>query len=590
MDRRYFLKTVGLGLAATAIPGCANTAEQLVSGKSGKKVNILLIASDDMNYDSPGCFGGKVPDITPNIDRLASQSLRFANAHMDTAVCTPVRSTILSGRYPHRNGALGFYPMNDDVPTLHEVLHKAGFLTGICGKGTINSRGLFYKGPWDFALGGGVDFNYGRKIELFYKHTKDFLERAEKDNKPFFLWVNATDPHRPFATNKHQTPPSRTYKPDEIEVPGFLPDLPKVREELARYFSSVRRCDDAVGETLRALAESDFAEDTIVMFFSDNGMAFPFSKSCCYPFSTKTPWIVKWPGKVKPGSVDNDHFINSIDFMPTVLEATGVPAPDGMDGKSFVPVLLGRKQKGRDSVFTQFDQAGAYPQPDGSRMYMVPIRAAQDKKWIYIFNPWSDGVRVHGSDIYHGLTFPAMQEAAKTDPKIAERIRVAKYRTLEEFYDIENDPHCLNNLISRPEYGIIVDHMRDKLWKYMTDSDDYVLEAFNNRYDKEFVKKFFAKINERGKKAQEKTMRFGYALEHYKSFEDESTTGKFKISLHKPDNFRVEVWTWDSKNLLSKKYTNTKDFVVDISGNPKERYIITLHFDNQVLTRNVTIK
>ena len=289
MDRRAFLKTAGLGLAASALPGCAGTVSRLTNKKPGPRVNILLIGTDDMNYDSPGCFGSRVPDITPNIDRLARSGLRFTNAHVDTAVCTPCRSTVLTGCYPHRNGALGFYPISDDVPTLHEVLHQAGYLTGICGKGTINSRGLFYKGPWDFGLGGGVDFNFGRNIDLFYQNTKHFLTRAQIENKPFFLWVNATDPHRPFATHKHQTPPSRVYRPEEVQVPGFLPDLPKVRQEVAQYFTSVKRCDDALGATLRALEESDFAHNTIVMFFSDNGMAFPFSKLFCYPFSTKTP-------------------------------------------------------------------------------------------------------------------------------------------------------------------------------------------------------------------------------------------------------------------------------------------------------------
>ena len=158
------MKNVSMGIAATVLSGGAKAAEPLEQNSAGTRLNVLLIASDDMNYDSPGCFGGKVPNITPNIDRLAREGMRFANAHIDVAVCTPCRATILSGRYPHRNGTLGFYPMNDDVPTLNEALTKAGYLTGLCGKGTINSRGMFYKGPWDFALGGGIDFNYGRMV------------------------------------------------------------------------------------------------------------------------------------------------------------------------------------------------------------------------------------------------------------------------------------------------------------------------------------------------------------------------------------------------------------------------------------------
>ena len=498
----------------------------------------------------------------------------------------PPRLPFLTGTFWQQKMSRPHHSFPNDICDCWEMdRQQAGYLTGICGKGTINSRGLFYKGPWDFGLGGGVDFNFGRNIPLFYQNTRNFLRRAQEQNKPFFLWVNATDPHRPFATHKHQTPPSRTYQPDEIEVPGFLPDLPPVRTEVAQYFSSVKRCDDAVGQTLKALAESGFADDTMVMFFSDNAMAFPFAKAYCYPFSTKTPLIVKWPGSVKPDRVDQDHFINSIDFMPTVLDAAGVPAPEAMDGTSFLPALLGRKQPGRGTVFTQLDQAGAYPQTDGSKMYIVPIRAVQNKQWIYIFNPWSDGIRVHGGDMYHGLTFPAMQQAAPTDPTIAQRVRMAQYRTLEEFYDLENDPHCLHNLMARPDYAAVIDNMRARLRQYLTGSNDYVLPAFDHRYDQDFLRQFNVRINQQGRAAQNKTLRFGYALQHYRSFQDESTTGQFKISLHQPQNFRVEVWTWDNRNLLSKKYTHTQDFIVDLSTHPKGRYIITLHFDNQVLTR-----
>ncbi len=596
INRRHFLEYCGGGLASLTLSGCRSVWPH---GQS-RRPNILLITADDMHYDSLGCFGSKVPDITPHIDQLAREGMRFTQAHVDTAVCTPCRATVLTGRYPHRNGALGFYPINPGVPTLNEVLHQAGYLTGICGKGTINSRGLFYKGPWDFALGGGIDFNYGRHVELFYTNTKSFLDRAKNESKPFFFWINSTDPHRPFDNskkhnylphlNRHSSIPSRLVTPDEVDVPGFLPDLPEVREELARYFSSVKRCDDAVGETLRALAESGLAADTMVMFFSDHGMAFPFAKSCCYPFSTKTPLIVKWPSQVRPNRVDKDHFINSVDFMPTLLDIAAAPAPDGMDGQSFLPLLLGRKQRARDSVFTQFDQAGDYPLIDGTKAYIMPIRTVQNKKWCYLFNPWSDGSKHHGGDIFFGLSYPAMRERARTDPQMAKRINVALYRSLEEFYDLEQDPNCLNNLIDNPEYRVALDTMRHELRQFMVDSDDYVLEAFDHRYDKDFLKNFNAQVHQQGKEAQEKTLRFGYALEYYKSIEKETATGQVKVSLHKPEDFRLEVWTWLSKKVLAKNYTDTQDLVVDISGNPKGTYMITLHFANQVVTRSISFK
>ena len=150
--------------------------------------------------------------------------------------------------------------------------------------------------------------------------------------------------------------PSRPFWPSEVPIPGFLPDIPEVRQEIAEYYSSVRRCDDVVGAILDALEASGQAESTLVVFLSDHGMALPFAKTNCYRHSTRTPLIVRWPERVKANTVDQDHFVSSIDFLPTLLEACEVSAPDGMDGQSFLALLHGEPLEGRDRVFTQFHQ------------------------------------------------------------------------------------------------------------------------------------------------------------------------------------------------------------------------------------------
>jgi hypothetical protein len=199
--------------------------------------------------------------------------------------------------------------------------------------------------------------------------------------------VNSHDPHRPFHVPGKKygesEEPSRTYAPSEVEVPGFVPDLPGVREELSYYQNSVRRCDDTFGRVMQALDEAGFRDDTLVVFLSDNGIAIPFAKCNVYLASTRTPWIVRWPGVVKPGASDRQHFISGIDFFPTVLEALDLPVPEGLDGTSFLPLLKGGSQEGRDMVFTQIDmKAGGDA---------VPMRCVQDEHYGYIYNAWSDG-------------------------------------------------------------------------------------------------------------------------------------------------------------------------------------------------------
>ncbi len=247
---------------------------------------------------------------------------------------------------------------------------------------------------------------------------------------------------------------------------------------------------------MRALRESGQAENTLTMFLSDNGMALPFSKTNCYLHSTRTPWIAVWPGKIEPGTVDNRHFISGIDFMPTVLDAAGLVQTEGTDGFSFLPILLGRRQAGRDEVFTQFHQTSARNR--------YPIRCVQNDRFGYIFNPWANGERVFKNESQSGLTFKAMQAAAKTDPKIAARVKLFQYRVVEEFYDFANDPDALHNLSDYARYKKELDKMRKELLKWMKRTNDSALEALKNHNSPVALKKFMAEQDAKAGQKQRK--------------------------------------------------------------------------------------
>jgi len=487
IDRRGFLKRAGVCAAALA----CGRARMSMAAAAGKRPNVLLITADDLNCDSVGVFGCKTPEITPNLDRLAGQGMRFTRAHVTIAVCQPCRSALMTGRYPHRCGGEGFHRITKpEVPTLWERLAEAGYRTGILGKvGHSTPKASIRQ---DMAHGAG-ELGAGRDPSLYYKHARQFIERAAKDGRPFFLMANSHDPHRPFSGSDQEkarfkarkpTPPSRTYRPDEVEVPGFLPDLPQVRREIAEYYSSVRRCDDTVGAVLKALAEAGQQANTLVVFFSDHGMALPFVKTNCYLHSTRTPWIVRWPGKVKPGSVNKEHFISGIDLMPTILDAAGLTQPKGMDGFSFLPLLSGGKQDGRTMVFTQFHQTAGRGR--------FPMRCVQNERFGYIFNPWSDGKRIFRNESQSGRTMKAMQRAAATDPKVAARVKHFLYRTVEEFYDFAKDPDALHNLIDDPRYGKQIADLRGELERWMQRTGDPALEALRNRGSREALRKFMA--------------------------------------------------------------------------------------------------
>ena len=466
---------IGIGLLV-----CAAQAQQPAPVA---RPNVLLIVADDMNWDSPSSFGG-LDGLTPNIDRLADGGMRFWHAHVNVAVCTPSRSVMLTGLYPQNSGVEGFQQIRPGTPTLSGVLSQVGYLTGTIGK-PLGQQEVFRWGVTYRWQGAGDEDMWGRDPAIYRSFTKSFLSTARESGQPFFLMASAHDPHRPFAKselerlrfgkqNYERAEPSRTYRPDEVNVPGFLPDLPQVRREVADYFSSVRRFDDTVGAILSELRLAGFEQDTIVVFLSDHGMAFPFAKTNCYPQSTRTPLIVRWPGRVEPRSVDREHMVSTIDLAPTILEAVGVRSSEAkFDGRSFLPVLGGRKQDGRDVVFTQFNHI------HGRNPY--PMRAVLTKSMAYIFNPWSDGRREYRAEPLNGLTFRAMQEAAADDEAIAARVGHLQFRSVEELYDRTADPHSLRNVLNEADYQSRLDDLRRRLRRWMVETNDSATQALDQR-------------------------------------------------------------------------------------------------------------
>lgn len=448
-------------------------------------VNVLLITADDLNYNSLGSYGNTIDKISPNIDRLAQSGIRFTNGFVNIAVCQPSRQSIMTGRYPHNNGAPGFDPLASDVITLQEQLNKAGYLNGILGKEIhLKPYDKFY---WDYFIREGdlsSGLGIGRDPDLYYNYSLEFFNKSKKEGKPFFLMANSHDPHRPFADSEQEKAMwgddlplfTRKILPEEVTVPAFLPDIPEVRLEIAEYYTSVYRLDQTVGAILDALKESGQADNTLIMFISDNGMAFPFAKSNCYLNSNKTPWIVSWPGEIEAGKVDSTHFISGIDFMPTILHALHLPEVEGMDGTSFLPVLKGKVQKNRRAVFTEFHRIFAGID--------YSMRCVQEGDFGYIVNFWSDGTHQIRGDATSGRTFTAMKEAAVADSMVSDRLNMYLYRVPEELYDFKSDPDGLVNLIDEPDYQEKIGHMKSLLVKEMKRTGDPIYNEFEDRFMK----------------------------------------------------------------------------------------------------------
>ncbi|MBF0198431.1 MAG: sulfatase, partial [Planctomycetes bacterium] len=450
--------------------------------------------------DSMDSYGAKVPKVTPNMDSLAEAGMRFQHAYIQTPSCCPSRNVFQTGQHPHNSGMIGFFSVDYPQDTLPEALRKNGYFTGIVEKVIDSTPTNNTSKYWDYD--DSFTKSTARTPETYRKSFVELLKQAEKSGKPFYAAVNVKDPHLPFFRGKltkkgfDKSPPSKIYKAKEVSVPGMLPDSKMFLQEVADYYSTLRRGDDTVGEVLSTLEQRGHRKNTIIVFISDHGMAFPFSKSNLYDQGVRTPWIVVWPGVVPAGAIDKKHMISAVDFMPTILEITKTPAPGPLGGKSILPLLKGEVQTERDAVFVQHNE--------GPTAMPRTMRAVHTKDYIYIFNAWGTGKHQSIFECRHYRSYKTFGKLAKDDAKIRKRKEFLDYRVVEELYDAKNDPFALNNLIEDPDYKNEAIALREKLEKWMEKTNDFALDGFLVRDDPAKLDKFLKKLTVI---AQERTLR-----------------------------------------------------------------------------------
>ena len=453
----------------------------------------MMITVDDLNYDAISWLGGQVPGLTPNIDRLKVQGLHFTQAYNTHSRCAPSRGSMMTGlyqdRYADRPGTAST-TLKDGLTPLPALLKQtSGYRTGVLGKETHYKPADRY--DWD-VVHPMADVGVGRHPGLYHQAADEFVKKAKSDGVPFFLSANTHDPHRPFAgaagerkslkrrfdkETKHRTdnptfhlpPEIDQFKPEDVTVPGFLPDLPDIREEISWYLNSAYRCDLFVGRMLQVLDDHDLADNTLVVFLSDNGIHFPFAKSNCYMTSVRTPLILRWPDKINPDSV-SDSIVSTVDLMPTILDAAGRPDSHRMDGHALTGLYQDQELELRDAAFVSINAKGK------SRFEM---RSLIGKRYSYVYNHFSDGKNQFNDGNYPGeRSLKAMERAARTDPEIKARLDFMYCRTREEVYDLEKDPHALHNLIDSPAVQSDLAHLRSQMSAVLTQNDDPFAGAY----------------------------------------------------------------------------------------------------------------
>jgi N-sulfoglucosamine sulfohydrolase len=460
--------------------------------------NVLIVTVDDMSADSLGVFGCELADTSPNIDAFAKTALKFEHAFSLVGNCMPGRNIMWSGLYSHVNGVEGFR-QNDkpDYPVLSDLAQKAGYFTAIRGKASHSTP--YHPYPWDANLDLDDD---GKKYHLkdiasYGASTSEGIRQAKEAGKPFCLMVNISDPHKPFYTgenDRHQ--PSRVFAADEVPVPRFLPSDDVIRQELALYYSSVRRADDCFASIMKALEESGKSDNTFVMFLSDHGMPLPFAKTQLYYHSLHTPLMIRWPSITKAGDVDDQHMVSAIDFLPTLLDVmqTEHPTPDRLHGRSFAPLLRGESQADREHVVVQYNENA------GRNRH--PMRGIMTKEHLYLYNPWSNGERKFATATTGTATYRQMVKRAPDESDVAARLDLFDHRVLEELYVMNGDRDCLINLIDSQKVSATVTDLRSRLAASLQKLGDPVAPLVADPKNHELRESFMAKEDELTAKAR----------------------------------------------------------------------------------------
>jgi N-sulfoglucosamine sulfohydrolase len=334
--------------------------------------------------------------------------------------------------------------------------------------------------PWDYSTN-----DSGRNPPMIEDEVAEAIKRAQAQGKPFFINCNTRDPHRPWPKLNKGTDTegagegwisngspiddvAHKITPEQVTVPSFLEDLPPIREELATYYNAVQRLDLSFGKAMAALQASGEMDNTAIIFVSDHGMPFPLSKATCYRNGSWCPATIRWPGMGSPRTFS--EMTQSTDIMPTLLELLGVEKP-AMDGRSWMPLIHGEKQKDRDYIINNVNGVASGNQ--------FPMRVVQTKKSSFVITPWSDGKnRLFGIDSMGGLSLKAMEAAAETNPRIKKRVDQYVLGYPMAFYDLEKDPDQRENEIANPAYRAEIKRLQIILMDYMVKTNDPQLDNY----------------------------------------------------------------------------------------------------------------
>jgi len=439
----------------------------------GPRPNIVLFIADDLGFSDTSPYGNLVTR-TPNLERLAQESMVFGRAFAASPTCSPSRSAIYTGMLPFRNGAHANHSnVREGTPSLVLRFQAMGYRVALAGKLHVGPESVF---PFEIvAMSNVPEPGFEGKGDLWTDLNMPEVERwlaAVDTTRPFLLIVADHSPHVAW-------PLVPEYDEGAVNVPANHIDTPEYRHSRARYYTDVTKMDRNVGQLLASLERHGMADRTLLAFTADQGPQLAFGKWGLYELGIRTPLIVRWPGHVAPGT-RSAAIVSLVDLLPTFVEAAGAPAPTDIDGRSIMPVLTGARSTHRDTV---------YATHTGDRdMNRAPMRMVRTQRYKYILN-LADTIiytthidRVRRAD-WGDDYWTSWVERSYLDPAAAFLLYRYHHRPPEELYDLETDPLELRNLVYQPEYAGILTGMRASMvaWRARQGDAETGPETLENR-------------------------------------------------------------------------------------------------------------
>ena len=440
---------IGMALVATA----AVWGDRLVAQDSTTdRPNVLWLTCEDISPNL-GCYGDQYA-ITPNLDRLAQQSVRYTQAVGITGVCAVNRSCLITGMYSSTIGSQDMRSgirLPESIRVYSDYLRQAGYYC------TNNSK---------------TDYNFAVPKNAWDACSSKAHWKNRRQGQPFFAVFNYTGTHEsqyrlsPERWKKRiaRLTPDQLHDPARAPIPPFHPDTPEVRRDWANYYDTITALDYWIADQLKELEQAELADNTIVFFYSDHGVGLPSCKKWVWDWGLRVPLIVYFPPKYRhlapcdPGGVCH-RLVSFVDFAPTLLSLTAVSIPEHMQGVAFLGERAGAERR---YVFAIRDRM--------AERYDV-VRVVRDRKYQYHRNfmphlPWSQYVS-YTEEMPTMQVWRQLHEQERLD---AAQERYFQPKPTEELYDIENDPHMLKNLASDPKHAAIVGRMQTALhnWQLRT--------------------------------------------------------------------------------------------------------------------------